>query len=246
MNKFMYNSLLKYVLGLLTIWYLLVFLFHYSWLIPYPHTILKTMFSLLVEKDFYYALFVTLQRVIYASFISILSSLLCAIFCYCNVGFQSFIRPFVQLLRSIPNISYILILLVFFGSEVGVITISFFITFPTTFISFYHAFEEIDTHLIYVMKMYPISLFKRIYKVYLPMLKLNLKANVLNTISLCLKVGVMAEIIGSVSIGVGREMYQCKLFFDMPGLFAWTFWIVILLILLENSIEFIYKKYFKD
>ena len=52
----------------------------------------------------------------------------------------------------------------------------------------------------------------------------------------------MAEIFSQVQIGIGRQMNLCRLNFDMIGLFAWTGWIVILLVFLENIIRKILRK----
>ena len=47
------------------------------------------------------------------------------------------------------------------------------------------------------------------------------------------QVGVMAEIIGQVQLGIGRQLNIARFNMDMTAIFAWTLWIILLLLILE-------------
>ncbi len=241
MLSILYTKYIKPIFLILFFWYMIAYVLANTWLFPYPHTIFIRMIQFMFEKDFYFAIMFTLKRVFIASILSIIVAFIFAFLCYYNKKLQYMIRPFILLFRSIPNISYVLIILVFLGNEIGTTMICFFITFPTIFTTIYHALTDIHKYMNFVIQMYPESLFYKIYRVYIPLIKSNLKSSSINAVSLSLKVGIMAEIIGSVNIGIGREMYQCKLFFDMEGLFAWTVWVLLMLLCLEKIIEYIFR-----
>ena len=48
------------------------------------------------------------------------------------------------------------------------------------------------------------------------------------------KVSVMAEILTQVQIGVGKQLSFDRNMLDMTGIFAWTIWIIIISLLVEN------------
>lgn len=156
--------------------------------------------------------------------------------------FEDIFTPVLVLSRSIPNISYILIVLVWFNSEMSSAIICFLILFPTIYSSLYNGWKDIDDELLSVMRLYQTSFIYRVRKVYFPLLKSSIYASIANGLSLACKVGIMAEIFSQVQIGIGRQMNLCRLNFDMIGLFAWTGWIVILLVFLENIIRKILRK----
>ena len=108
--------------------------------------------------------------------------------------------------------------------------ICFLILFPTIYSSLYNGWKDIDDELLSVMRLYQTSFIYRVRKVYFPLLKSSIYASIANGLSLACKVGIMAEIFSQVQIGIGRQMNLCRLNFDMIGLFAWTRWIVILLV----------------
>ena len=51
------------------------------------------------------------------------------------------------------------------------------------------------------------------------------------------KVGVMAEILGQVSVGVGRQMQLARLNFDLVSVLAWTGWIILLLFVFDQLLK---------
>ena len=75
-------------------------------------------------------------------------------------------------------------------------------------------------------------------RVYLPLLSSSIQASLSNGISLTFKVGVMSEIMGQVPMGIGRQMNLCRLTSDMTGVFAWTGWIILILLLMDALLHF--------
>lgn len=53
-------------------------------------------------------------------------------------------------------------------------------------------------------------------------------------LGLCWKAGVAAEVIGVVRGSLGERLYESKIYFEMPELFAWTVSIVALSALFER------------
>ena len=138
-----------------------------------------------------------------------------------------------MILKSIPNISYILIVLILTNSETAVTLISFMILFPMIYANVLTGMKHFDQDLRDVIRLYPENLWRMIFKVYLPLLKNYLFASLMSGLGLVFKVGIMAEILGSAPSGLGRQFQICRLNLDMVGIYAWTIWVVLFLALIE-------------
>lgn len=49
----------------------------------------------------------------------------------------------------------------------------------------------------------------------------------------------MSEIMGQVQQGIGRQMNLCRLTSDMTGVFAWTGWIILILLLMDALLHYV-------
>ena len=52
----------------------------------------------------------------------------------------------------------------------------------------------------------------------------------------------MAEILGQVPDGIGKKLQWSYLNIEMAEVFAWTIWLIILLVLLEHGLRLLWKK----
>ena len=89
------------------------------------------------------------------------------------------------------------------------------------------------------MIVYEQPLWYQIIKVKIPLLYSYLIASFSSGIGLAFKVGVMAEILGQVNNGIGKKLQWSYLNIDMIGVFAWTLWLILLLLVLEKGIVYL-------
>lgn len=230
------------LLFLLLLWQGLAVFIGNDWLLPYPWEVVKAMGRQMTTIVFYTSLLHTFLRVLSGLCAAFLLAFICAYASFRSSLFQDLFSPFLLLARSIPNISYILIVLVWCSADISAAIICFLILFPTIYSSLYHGWKTMDAKLLRVMELYPAAFCYRLFSVYLPLLKGEVYASLANGLSLAFKVGIMAEIIGQVQTGVGRQMNICRMTFDMSGLFAWTAWIVLLLALVEYVMQRVLRK----
>lgn len=214
-----------------------------DFLMPYPLDVLQYMLSLLSTQSFYVAVATTLLRVFIGLTIAFTMAMLCATLAYRHRVFHDLFYPILLLTRSIPNISYVIIILLWFGAEKSSAIITFLILFPMMYANLYEGLGNINRDLLNVMKIYPEKKSYLIRKIYIPLLHSSIKASLLTGISFGFKVGVMAEIVAQAQNGIGRQMNYCKVSFDMTGVFAWTGWIILLALIMEIFIHLIlYRK----
>ena len=223
---------------LFLLWWLLAVWMDNDFIIPYPLDVLKLMGAQLQSAAFYQSTLVTLLRSWGGLLAAFVLAGWCAFLSYRMPAFHDLFYPILLLTRSVPNISYIIVILLWFGSESSAAIVSFLIIFPTIYSSLYSGLQHMDENLKRVVQLYPESRWYLLRRVYLPLLSSSIQASLSNGISLTFKVGVMSEIMGQVPMGIGRQMNLCRLTSDMTGVFAWTGWIILILLLMDALLHF--------
>lgn len=223
-------------------WQLFAALLSNDVIMPYPIDVGKLMMQQVQSISFYSILLHTITRVLMGLFIAFISAVIMVFLTFYHRFLKGFFTPILVMMKSIPNISYIIIVLLWFGSEKSVTVIIFLILFPMIYSNLMIGLQNMDTSLQDVLLIYPESKIQTIRRIYIPMLKPFIQTSLLSGISLSFKVGVMAEIIGQVQIGIGRQLNISRLNLDMAGIFAWTAWIILLLIIVEALQKFVHKR----
>lgn len=227
---------------LFLIWWLLAAMMDNDFIIPYPLDVIRLMLAQLTMSSFYENLIYTLFRSWGGLCVAFIIAGSCAFLAYQFKLFHDLFYPLLLLMRSVPNISFIIVILLWFGSDSSAAIVSFLIIFPTIYANIYSGLNHIDSNLIKVVQLYPKKTSYKIRHVYLPLLGSSIQASLSNGMSLTFKVGVMAEILGQVQIGIGRQMNLCRLTSDMTGVFAWTGWIILILLIMDLLLHLFWKK----
>ncbi|MEG0980831.1 MAG: ABC transporter permease subunit [Erysipelotrichaceae bacterium] len=218
-------------------WWLGAYYIDNSYILPYPQAVITSMLHQITSPDFYHVVFTTLTRSLIGLCFALFAALGFALCSYYSKILSGLLMPLITLAKSVPNISYIIIILIWFGRESSATIITFLILFPMFYSNFLTGLNSKDKKLMDVLKIYPLSKWQQIIKIDLPMLRPFISASLSSGVGLAFKVGVMAEILGQVDQGIGRELQYCRINLDMAGIFAWTIWIIILLVVLEQALK---------
>lgn len=233
-------------LFLIVLWTILYFIIKRPFIIPSPLETIKYMGSLFITKAFYASIFMTILRILFGFCISLLIAMILAILSYEIPIIANLFAPINVLTKTIPNISYMIIALIWFGSEGAVTTVVFMILFPIFYNSFYDTLRNENKELQDVERIYKESfIYKLIYRT-LPELLPNILSTGKTAASLGFKVGIMAEILGSVNTGIGRQISFCKTQLNMAGIFAWTFIIILICILFDYGFNILINLRLKE
>lgn len=228
------------ILVILFIWYVIAHLVDNQYIMPNPTDVFTLMIAQVNTKTFYEAIAFTLLRSATGLIIAFVLALVTGLAAGLYRRVEDLFSPIYLLTKSIPNISYILIALIWTNNETAVKIISFMILFPMFYSNIVSGIHNIERDLIDVTKIYPEKWYRMIFRVYLPCIETYLLASLSNGMGLAFKVGVMAEILGSVSPGIGRQFQLCRIDSNMIGIFAWTIWIILLLYFIELAIRLIH------
>lgn len=188
----------------------------------------KTMLNQLLSPDFFSVIGKTIVRILIALSLSYITGLLLSFLCFQNLKLKFLADRVIQILRSIPNISLIIIILFWLPREVSVILVVFLLVFPIVYTSNVEELISIQRKWHDVLVIYPQPFFRRLKVLYLPKMKNALRSSLITASSTCFKATVTAEVLCQIAEGIGKNMQFEKLNLEIAGVIGWTIWLLIL------------------
>lgn len=219
------------------IWQGIAMLINQAVLLPSFINVLVRLINLLSDTSIYTHLFYTLFRVVVGTLIAFVLSLSLAILSYDFKIIRYALNPLILISKTIPNITYILLVLIWFTRELSVLFVTILILFPVLFTQISTALITINPELLELLKLYPETYYYRLIKVILPLIKVSIYEGIKGALSLGFKVGVMAEILGQVQPGLGYLMHIARINFETADLFAYTAIMIIIVVIIEKSMD---------
>jgi NitT/TauT family transport system permease protein len=177
----------------------------------------------------------TFIRTIYGFFLSITLALVLAILSQ-NEKLRVIINPLISIFRSLPTISIIIILLIWFKSQDAMILIGLLIVFPLLYEGFRHSFQSIDSKLREVSIIYHFSFLQKIKYLYFFHTIEYFLVNLKQTFGLAFKIMLMSEVIGQARIGIGAKINLARMNIEMEGVILWTVILLVLVLIVEAII----------
>lgn len=198
-----------------------------------------------MTPSFYRSVLLTILRCLKGYLLSLGLAYLMAMLSYRSKLLQALFRPLIIVTEAIPNISYIILALIWLGAEGAVSLVVFMILFPIFYSGFYNGFEQIDSSVKEVTQLYPETWWNEFRYYYFPYSKSVFLTTGKTAMNMALKVGVMAEILGQVRNGIGKSMYLAKINLDTTGIFAYTIVIIVFSLLLSKLFDIAYRALLK-
>lgn len=211
-------------------------------ILPYPMDVCKRMFSLASDSSFYLAIGSTLGRIGIGFLLAMFGGISLGICSGLSKKVEDYLSIVISILQAIPQIAYILIILVWFRSFTALIIIILLMVLPVFYHNTCNGIKQIDRELKDVILLYNQPFLFTLFKVYLPLIKSFILSAIDASLPLSFKVGVMAEIFIQTNQGIGSALYFARTQIDMVSIFAWTIWMIILVITISNTFGYIQKK----
>ena len=144
------------------------------------------------------------------------------------------LEPLFQSIKTVPVVSFIIILLFFIKNFYLPIIISTLIVLPITYFNVLNALLTIDKKFLTIARLYNFSYAKKIKYIFIPAVKKSLWGTFKSTAGLAWKSSLAAEVIAMPKYGMGKEILQGKLYLETEKVFAYTFVAIILSLLMEK------------
>lgn len=169
-----------------------------------------------------------------ASVLRIMGGLVCGVVLAVFIGVlawknkiaEEFLLPLMQFLKAAPITCFVVLLLIWAGSENLAFYIALLVAFPPVYFNLLEGLKQMDGKMLEVAKVYRMPLKNRLYYIYLPGVKPYFSSALSLAIGMSFKAGIAAEIIGTPAYSMGERIYMSKIFLDTAGVFSWMITVI--------------------
>ena len=219
-------------------------LIHNSILLAGPIDTLKALFRLIRTSDFWMSILKTSVRICAGFLTGILSGILLAFVSYKSRLIRDFLSPLVSAVKSVPVASFVVLVLIWSGTELTSFIISTLVVFPIIYLNTLEGLSSIDPKLIEMAKIFRMRKSYRLRYIFLDGLKPFLSGSLSIAAGMSWKSGIAAEVISRPAHSIGNGVYMSKIYLMTEDLFAWTVMAVLLAFISEKIVRFILGRIF--
>lgn len=230
------------ILFWLLLWQGAALLFNNSIVFVGPFEMLSSLIEQMGTSEFW--------RSLYHSVVKIMGGFLCAFFlgtCIAGLSFrfhwlELLLEPIVQLQKSVPVASFVVLLLILIGSRNLSIAIVFLMAFPILYINMLEGLRHVDKNMLEMAKVFRMTPWRKFLFIYRPAFLPFLVSGSKVALGMSWKSGIAAEIIGVPAHSIGERLYMSKIYLRTDSLFAWTLVIIVISALFEKLFLWLLKK----
>lgn len=230
--------------ALLGIWSLMALLMNNSILCPSPWNVAEQMLIQLQRPDFFVILAATAARALMGLLISFAAGILCACAAHFLPVLKDMMNNLVSLMQAIPNVCYIILLLFWTGRNNVILIVIFCLLFPVAYRNFLESLDQIQSRWRDVFALYPQPWWIVLGRACFPAMESVFSSTLISGSSMAFKAAVMAEVLASANLGIGRSMQAARVNVEVAQVLAWMIWLLILVFLFERVWRKLIEKLF--
>ncbi|MBR6637450.1 MAG: ABC transporter permease subunit [Lachnospiraceae bacterium] len=205
-----------------------------------PLEVLKCLLKLVVQADTWRTAGNSIFRVAVGFFAAFICGNVLAVASHKFKFLRELLSPIVQLVKTIPVASFIIVALIWISSKNVSILISF-VVFPISYVNMLEGLANVDVRMLEMAEVFRIRPFDKFRAIYFQQLLPFIISGCKVSVGMAWKAGVAGEIIGRPDYSVGDMLYAAKLYLATDELFAWTVIIILLGVAFEKCILMLLK-----
>lgn len=205
-------------------------------LIASPADTFNALIEMLQTTVFYKTIAMSFVRVACGFFIGMAVGIIAAVITCANKTIYMLLKPAINIIKSTPVASFIIIALAWMKSGQVPVFISFIATAPIVWGNVSEGIKSVDVKILEMAKIFEYSFSVKLKKIYIPSIMPFMRSAIISGAGFAWKSGVAAEVIGSPEYALGSKLYDAKVYLETPQLFAWTAVIIILSIIFEKIV----------
>ena len=225
----------------LAVWQGAAYLIHNRILLAGPVEVIQRLLIELGKKSFYYSVFGTMGRILFGFFLGLTAGILFGSIAYRFKTVALFLEPVVLAMKSIPVAAFVVLILIWVGSDRLAIPIAFLVVFPYLYIGVKTGLSETNRELLQMAESYDMRLWNKLWHIYRSAVMPYVTNAVKVTVGMAFKSGIAAEVIGIPNFSIGERLYISKIYLDTEGVLAWTVVVLLLSSLCEKGILFLIR-----
>jgi len=226
----------------IAVWYLAAVMIGKEIFLPYPHTVVKSLASLVGTTEFWITALLSLWRIIRGFIYGVVLGFATAIFTHYLPFAKAIIAPLLRTVRAVPVVSFILLAFLWLDNDTIPVFIALLMVLPIVWENVSAGLSSLDNGLNEMAKVYNIPRIKTLKKIILPQLHPHFYSAAVTSLGLAWKSGIAAEVISYPTVAIGKAMNNAKTTLDTAEMLAWTVVVVILSLAFEWLIKLLFKK----
>ncbi|MGN0033531.1 MAG: ABC transporter permease [Candidatus Limimorpha sp.] len=232
------------VAAMLALWELASLRIGSSQIMPGPWETLCAVGRLFGERGFLLVVGSTLLRGVAGFMIASALGIVLGIIGGLHENFETFMKPWIVVMRSTPVVAFILLALIWFSQStavfIGIITM-----FPMVFTNIVEGIRNVDGDLVAMARFYKVRQRDIIMKVYFPAILPYMISGVSSASGIGWRAIIIGEVLSQPRYGIGSSMQLAQMQMNVDTLIAWTLVAVIIGFAFEMIIRLIEKKLLK-
>ena len=228
----------------LLVWQALAVAVHNAVLVVSPWETLVRLTSLFQDKSFFMAVGMSLLRIGAGFLAGFLTGMVLAAAANHFSLLEHVLSPLMSLLKAVPVASFVVLLLIWWGSSFLAVAICFLVVLPNIYINTLEGLKSTDEELLEMSSVFRLPFSTRFFYIYRPALQPFLISGLKLALGMCWKSGIAAEVIGTPIPSIGGQMYLSKIYLDTAGVFAWTAVIIAISVVFEWLFLFLTDLFF--
>ena len=221
----------------LAVWWGAALLVDQQLLIPTPLSVLRELGELAVTAPFWRSTALSLLRIFLGAAIGVALGTLAAAATHWVPAADWVLSPAIRVVRATPVASFIILVLLWVSTGRVPCVITALMVLPVLWENVSAGLRSADPQLLKLGQAYQFSRWKRLRYLYLPAVRPHFSAGVCNAVGLAWKSGVAAEVLCLPKAAIGTQVYYSRIYLQTPSLFAWTFVVILLSLLLERLVR---------
>lgn len=226
----------------LIFWHGLSLFVHNQILLVGPLDTLQALSEQAVSPSFWRAIWFSFGRISLGFFLAFLAGVLTGSLSFIKPLLGDFLAPAIQLMKSVPVASFVILALIWAGSRNLSIFISFIVVYPVIHVNTLAGLSQADKGLLEMARVFQVPGWKQAASIYRISLYPYLESGLKTALGMGFKSGIAAEVIGVPDNSIGEGLYMAKIYLSTAELFAWTLTIIVISAVFERLFLFVLKK----
>lgn len=216
------------ILFWLLLWQAVSLALHNSILLVGPFQVVRALFAQALMADFWKTIVFSFGKISLGFLLAFAAGILAGGTACRFPLMEDFLKPVITFLKSVPVASFIILALIWVGSENLSVFIAFLVVFPVIYINTMAGIKSADPKLLEMARVFCMPAGKKLLFIYRPALFPFLISGCRVALGMSFKSGIAAEVIGVPGHSIGEKLYMAKIYLSTADLFAWTLVIIVI------------------
>lgn len=243
MNKNKIHKITAVLLALL-FWQIAAMILNRSFLLSSPVEVVKALFELGGKNVFWMGLGKSIFKIILGFLAGGGVGIFLAGLSYRFKLFEIYISPYIMVIRSVPVASFVIIILIWLGSEALSVLVCFFMVMPIFYANTLEGLKSVDVKMLQMAKIYELGQKAKFIYIYLLGLESFFISSSVASMGIAFKSGIAAEVIGRPKNTFGFFLFDAKIYLETSKVFAITLIVILCSAIFERLIIFIMERFF--